>query len=217
MHAVETLLSADFLLITFGTAWVYQHKYSQRIVSNCHKLPANQFRRFRLSVKEIVSEWKLLISGLKLHNSKLKFLFTVSPVRHLKDGAHENQLSKSVLFLAIEELQQLFSDILFYFPAYEIMHDELRDYRFYSDDMMHPSSLAVNYIWDRFAKFYFSKETCQINKEWSLIRNALEHRPLYPKSESYLNFLQKTSDKLEMFSKRYPYISCDKERKILTQ
>lgn len=213
--AVSVLLSADLLLITFGTAWVYQQKGNNRVVANCHKLPAHHFSRFRLSVEEIVCDWKVLIPRLQSYNRKIKLLFTVSPVRHLKGGAHENQLSKSVLFLAIEELQRLFPKVVYYFPAYELMQDELRDYRFYDDDMLHPSALAVNYIWDRFTQAYFAEETCRINKEWTSIRQAIEHRPLHPQSDAYHLFRQQTANKLKMFIKRYPYISCDKEQETL--
>jgi hypothetical protein len=209
--AVALLPLTDLLMVTFGTAWTYRRKDDNQIVANCHKLPANQFERTRLSIGEIIQEWVVLIQRLFQLNPQMKVLFTVSPVRHLKDGAHENQLSKAILMLAIEQLQALFPGKLYYFPAYELMLDELRDYRFYGDDMLHPSSLAVNYIWEHFSRFCFSQETVAVNREWSVIRQALEHRPLHPGSDVFSRFHQQTREKLESFARRYPSISCEEE------
>ena len=213
--AVALLPLTDLLMVTFGTAWTYRRKDDDRIVANCHKLPANQFERSRLTLEEIVREWELLIKRLLKLNPRMKLLFTVSPVRHMKDGAHENQLSKAILLLAIEQLQTQFPGQIFYFPAYELMIDELRDYRFYGDDMLHPSSLAVNYIWEEFSRFCFSHDTDEVNREWSVIRQALEHRPLHPDSEAFSRFRQQTREKLEAFARRHPSISCEEERKNL--
>ena len=164
MKAADTLLETDFLLVTFGTAYVYWQIDSGEIAANCHKFPDSEFHRARLTVGNIVEEWSDLIEQLIETRPNLKLLFTVSPVRHWKDGAHENQLSKSILHLAIDELQMRYSGHVLYFPAYELMMDELRDYRFYGEDMLHPSSVAVDYIWERFAKVYFSDAT-RINSE----------------------------------------------------
>jgi len=213
--AVALLPLTDLLMVTFGTAWAYRRKDDNHIVANCHKLPANLFERTRLSIGEITREWEMLIKHLLQLNPQMKILFTVSPVRHMKDGAHENQLSKATLMLAIEQLQTLFPRQLYYFPAYELMLDELRDYRFYGDDMLHPSSLAVNYIWGEFSRCCFSPETVAVNREWSVIRQALEHRPLHPDSEAFYRFRQQTEDKLEAFARCHPSISCDEERKKL--
>lgn len=139
----------------------------------------------------------------------IKLLFTVSPVRHWKEGAHENQISKSILHLAIDNLVQLFPENVRYFPAYEVMIDELRDYRFYDEDMIHPSSFAIDYIWQLFSNTFFSSETIRINKEWEQIRRAMEHRPLYPGTKEHEVFVKDTLRKLEAFSRRYPEISCD--------
>lgn len=213
--AVALLPQTDLLMVTFGTAWVYRRKDDGKVVANCHKLPANLFDRTRLSLEEITREWELLLQRLLHLNPRMKLLFTVSPVRHMKDGAHENQLSKATLLLAIERLQALFPGQLFYFPAYELLIDELRDYRFYGDDMLHPSSLAVNYIWERFSRCCFSHETDEVNREWSAIRQALYHRPLHPGSEAFNRFRQQTSEKLDAFARRHPSICCDEERKKL--
>jgi len=207
--AVLQIKQTDLLLITFGSAYLYQWKENGEIAANCHKLPARLFHRFRLSVEEITEEWKKLVSMLMAIRPDVKVLFTVSPVRHWKEGAHENQISKSILHLAIDNLERLFPGNVRYFPAYEILIDELRDYRFYDEDMMHPSSFAIDYIWQLFGKTFFSVETNKINKEWEQIRKAIEHRPLYPGTEAYNAFVKDIRSKLEAFKRRYPEISCD--------
>ncbi|MDD2326783.1 MAG: GSCFA domain-containing protein [bacterium] len=215
-QAVALLPHATLLVITFGTAWVYRWKENDQVVANCHKLPPQQFHRVRLTPGEITREWEGLLSRLLLLNPEMQLLFTVSPVRHWGDGAHENQLSKSILHLAIDALQRLFPQQVAYFPAYELLMDELRDYRFYGEDMLHPSSLAVDYIWDRFSLAFFSRETQKVNREWSLLRQALEHRPLHPGSEAFQQFRRQTAERLEAFARRYPGITLDEERIQLT-
>lgn len=148
--SADTILKAQRMILTFGTAWVYKLKSSGKVVSNCHRLPEKMFDRQLLTVGEIVAEWKSLLLSLWKQNPELKILFTVSPIRHWKDGAHGNQLSKATLLLAIDALQKEFPEHTAYFPAYEIMMDELREYRFYADDMLHPSTTAIEYIWERF-------------------------------------------------------------------
>ena len=135
---------------------------------------------------------------MKQYNPDLKILFTVSPIRHWKDGAHENQLSKSTLLLAIDELIIQYAHC-YYFPSYEIMMDELRDYRFYADDMLHPSGLAIEYIWEKFSHAFFEKKTLELINEWMKIRQALEHKPFNPDSEQYKSFLVQTQLKLKEF------------------
>ena len=215
--AAIQLASANFLLITFGTSYVYRWKETGRIVGNCHKIPANKFIRERLSVDEITWEWSKLVKRLLASNPKLQILFTVSPIRHFKDGAHNNQLSKSILHLSIDKLMQQFPVNIFYFPAYEIMMDELRDYRFYADDMLHPSPLAQNYIWKRFGAAYFSEKTRTIITEWQRIHQSLLHRPNNVHSEAYKQFIYRTIDELNLFQDRYPYISCQHEEMHLTR
>jgi len=196
--AKDYLKTASILVITFGTAFAYSSKSTDMIVSNCHKLPKKEFNRRRLNISEIVENWKVLISQLKQYNPKLKIIFTVSPIRHWKDGAHENQLSKSTLLLAIDELVKQYPHCC-YFPAYEIMMDELRDYRFYADDMLHPSDLAVEYIWEKFSYTFFEKKTFILLDEWFKIKQALEHKPFNPDSEEYKKFLSQTGEKLNEF------------------
>lgn len=204
-NAKEFLKKTNFLVITFGTAWVYEERKSGRVVSNCHKLPSDEFIRRRLAVDEIVSNYSELITKLQTLFPNLQFIFSVSPIRHWKDGAHENNLSKSTLLLAIDNLQKIFSQV-HYFPAYEIQLDELRDYRFYSADMLHPSEVAVEYIWERFSETYLSKETMIIKKKMEQLKADLQHRPMFPESEEFKVFIRNTEKRKEKLLKEYPFL-----------
>lgn len=211
-HAAFSQL--DYLLLTFGTAWVYESKESGRVVSNCHKQPEAKFTRRKLSVDEIVFDYRNLLSDVLLRNPKLKVLFTVSPIRHVRDGLHANNLSKATLLLAVEQLQTLFPEHAFYFPAYELLLDELRDYRFYADDMAHPSKLAVDYVWERFVHSCISADALRIMEESENIRKMLLHRPFYPDSEEYKRFLGQIVLKIDQLNGKYPYLDFQKEREI---
>lgn len=208
--AITGIFEADFLFITFGTSYVYELKENSKIVGNCHKLPSSSFSRYRLSIDTIVRDWTILIERLKENNPTLKIIITVSPIRHLKDGAHENQLSKSILLLAVDRLCGRFDNV-FYFPSYEIVLDELRDYRFYGEDMIHPNNLAIKYIWNKFSETFFSKETHLIIKEWNKISAAINHRPINQNTQDYKHFLNQTILKLDTFKTKYPYICCSAE------
>lgn len=186
----------DVLVITWGTAWVYRYRQSGQLVSNCHKFPSASFDRFRLSVEDIVNLYSDLLPCLKESNPRLKVLFTVSPIRHWKDGAHGNQLSKAVLLLAIDELMQRF-DFVSYFPSYEIVMDELRDYRFYAEDMLHISPQGVDYIWEKFKGQYFTTETLDFMKRIDKLNKILLHRPSDPDSETTLQLRQQASEELK--------------------
>jgi lysophospholipase L1-like esterase len=201
--AVENLQKSRFLLITFGTAWVYEHE--GEVVSNCHKLPSATFQRRRLSVDEIVSNYQQLIQTLKARFPELQIVFTVSPIRHWKDGAHENNLSKSILHLAVEELQQLFTNVS-YFPAYEIQLDELRDYRFYSSDMFHPSEVAVDYIWKRFGEVYFSANTQKLLVRLEKLAMQMNHRSIHPKSDEHQHFLKQLEQQKLDLIREFPFL-----------
>lgn len=172
------LAQADTVFITFGTAYVYYR--NNQVVANCHKLPEREFTRERLTVEQILSAWRPLIRTMPDKH----WVFTVSPIRHQRDGMHQNQLSKAVLLMAIDRLQQEFPEQVTYFPAYEIVLDELRDYRFYADDLVHPSPAAVEYIWQRLCDTFVSPKTMaqlQLNyKQW--LRS--QHRPLHSPSQS---------------------------------
>ena len=141
-------------------------------------------------------------------------MLTVSPIRHIRDGLHENQLSKSVLHLAIDILQQSFPDRVFYFPAYELLTDELRDYRYYADDLVHPSRMAVEYVWQRFVETCIDKEAVNAIESVKEIKKMLDHRPLHPESPEYARFLHQIVLKIETLSKKYPYFEFEKEKEI---
>lgn len=204
-EAHQQLLKLDYMLITFGTAWVYAVKSAGAVVANCHKLPADIFERRRLEVHEIVSNYTKLITRIKAINPDIQFIFTVSPVRHLKDGVHENNVSKGILHLAIDSLVEEF-DYLSYFPAYEIQIDELRDYRFYAEDMVHPSNQAVDYIWKRFTDYAMSDETKEINKEIEAFRRLENHRPIHQDTSEYKQFLQNLEKKKKELLEKYTFL-----------
>ncbi len=206
LDKAEAFLSQPrFLIITFGTAWVFQNRETDSVVSNCHKLPATQFVRYRLSVEEIKLSYIELIEKISARYPEMKIIFTVSPIRHWKDGAHENNVSKSVLLLAIDELQKRFDQVS-YFPAYEILMDELRDYRYYADDMLHPSALAASYIWERFSQVYFSDSTLKLNKELGRLVSDMSHRPIHPDSAAYRAFLEDIEVRKKMLKDNYPFL-----------
>lgn len=209
--AIRQFSSLNYLLLTFGTAYIYEHNQTGKVVANCHKLPDKEFTRRLLTVNEIVQIYSDLISVLLENNTKLRFLFSVSPIRHIKDGMHQNQLSKSTLLLAIDALKKEYPASVFYFPSYEIVVDELRDYRFYADDMLHPSSVAVNYLWQSFVKCYLTAQTQQIMKEWSEINKALQHKPFRPDSEQHKSFLTQIVLKIEQLKRKYPFLDVEKE------
>ena len=210
-NASANLFKANLLLVTFGTSFVYKSKSTNCIVGNCHKLPANQFEHYRLSVTDIVSEWSSLIEELREVNKDLKILFTVSPIRHWKDGAHGNQLSKAILLLAIDELINKYPEIAFYFPSYELLLDELRDYRFYAEDMLHPSDVAIEYIWESFSNTYFEQNTLNIVNQWQTIKRAINHRPFNIQSDDHQHFLRQTLLKINSLRNKFPYFECEKE------
>lgn len=204
------LCHTDWLLMTWGTARTYRWKEDGRIVGNCHKLPEKLFERNLLEVEDIVERYSKLLPHLKALNPNLQVILTVSPIRHAKDGMHGNQLNKAVLLIAIDKLCRLFP-FCHYFPSYEIMMDELRDYRFYADDMLHPSSLAVSYIWECFCQTYFRTHTLQIMKEWETIQKGLTHRPFNEDSEAYRTFLSQILLKIERLKEKLPYLDVQNE------
>lgn len=210
-NANKLILKLDYLLITFGSAWVYRTKKDNVIVSNCHKLPASEFIRYRLTVEEITEQYHALVTQLINTKPDIKIIFTVSPIRHIKDGMHENQVSKATLLLAIEEIKKQFPDNILYFPSYEIVLDELRDYRFYADDMLHPSTIAINYIWERFAETFFNKQTKDSIKEYENIRRDINHKPFNPESIEHKRFLEQIVLKIKRFKGKYPNFEVEKD------
>lgn len=214
----EFLKRADFLVITFGTAWVYELRKTGQIVSNCHKIPAAEFKRFRLGVFEITNVYRELLEQIWMFNPGLKVIFTVSPIRHWKDGAVENQLSKATLLLAIDNLIKGFGgEGCSYFPSYEIMMDELRDYRFYADDMLHISQVAVDYIFERFGKVAITSASRDISKSMLKINKAISHRPVNPNTTEFKKFLEQTLVLVNRMSEQVPGINLNAERNYFEQ
>lgn len=190
--------NSQVLIITLGTAWCYTWNPTGQVVGNCHRLPAVQFTRRRLSLTEVVDT----LQTLCLQAPDKHIILTVSPIRHWKDGAHQNNLSKALLLLACEQMEQRFNNVT-YFPSYEIMMDELRDYRFYAEDMMHPSPMAVQYIWERFAETYFNATTQQACAERLKITHMQQHRPSDTQSEAYQQLQEKIAQQLETWKEKY--------------
>lgn len=212
----EFIKKTDFIFITFGTSWVYELKEKKQIVSNCHKLPAKSFERFSLSVDEVVSIWTKTITELLTLNPNVQIILTVSPIRHLKDGAVENQQSKATLLLAVAELIKTFANV-HYFPAYELMMDDLRDYRFYNDDMLHPSPFAVNYIWQNFKKTWIDKQATVFIGEVEKVYKSLNHKPFRKNTMTYQQFLDHQLFYLNNLQKKYPKVDFTKEIEQIKQ
>lgn len=192
----EALRTADVLLLTFGSAWVYQLQEPPVYVANCHKQPSGLFVRDLISVKDICRDFGKTYKLLKELRPDLRIVLTVSPVRHGKDGMPDNAVSKSILRAACHYLTTDYSDVS-YFPAYELLLDDLRDYRFYADDLLHPSRQAEQYIFEKFAGAYFDSALHHWLAEWARIRKSLDHRPFNPASEAHLSFLRKLLQSLE--------------------
>lgn len=214
--ATGELRTLDLLVITWGTAWVYRYTRENIVVSNCHKIPSQEFERSRLSVEDIVKEYLVLIGRLREINPGLRILFTVSPIRHWKDGAHGNQLSKATLLLAIDRLREELQHV-YYFPAYEIVLDELRDYRFYADDMLHMSGFTVDYIWERFLYSFISPEVLGLMNQIGRVNKGVAHRPFDPQSEEYQRLVKKMLAEIAMISRSYPMIDFSEEKRKLNE
>ena len=205
INAYQRLKSATHIIITLGTSWVYRLKQLDMIVANCHKVPQKEFDKSLLSVDDNLKSLQTSVALLKSVNPKVKIIFTVSPVRHIKDGSVENTVSKSNLLIAVYNITKSHED-LDYFPSYEIMMDELRDYRFYKEDMIHPTSLAVDYIWQKFKDSWISEGSGQMMKNIEDIQKGMAHKPFNPDSEAHKSFLQKLEVKKQDISANYPHI-----------
>lgn len=201
----KKLKKATHIIITLGTSWVYRSIETDAVVANCHKIPQKKFSKELLSIVEINKSLKTIISLLKSINKDINVLFTVSPIRHLKDGFIENTQSKSHLIAAIHNIVDCKN--VSYFPSYEIMMDELRDYRFYSEDMIHPNKIAINYIWEKFSETWFEENTGSIMKEIELIQKGMAHKPFDKNSEKHQNFLQNLESKKEKIRTQFPFIN----------
>ena len=207
--AKEILKKAGILILSWGTSWVYQYNETGQVVCNCHKIPAREFTRTRLGPGDIVAAYESLIPMLLEFNSKLKILYTVSPVRHWKDGAHGNQLSKSALLLAGDALQKKFPDQFFYFPSYEIVMDELRDYRFYAEDMLHTNELATSYIWEKFKEVLVSDKSGQVITDLEPLLKLAGHRPLNQDDEARKMREQQLQEIAGQLKKKYPELNLE--------
>lgn len=212
-ESIYSLTHAEFLFLTFGTAYVYYYKPMGQIVSNCHKIPGHNFEKKMLTVSEIVDNYRTVITSIKTINPSIQVIFTVSPVRHLSDGAVANSRSKARLLLAIEQLCN--EGYGYYFPAYEILIDDLRDYRFYTNDFVHPSELAINYIFDIFANTFFSVDTIEYNHAIEEILKAVQHRIEYPQHSSVQAFKNQILQKIERLTLQFPDLNFDNEIQYL--
>lgn len=195
---LKFLSECNYLFITFGTAFYYRHKALNSIVSNCHKQPAATFDKLMATAQEITSAYQQLITHVIKLNSDLKIIFTVSPVKHLKDGITENSLSKSNLLIAVNQLVSS-NTSCFYFPAYELVNDDLRDYRFYKEDLAHPNQLAINYVWEKFSETYFSDATILLNQKINQLHLALNHKKmtdLASENEKHGKYIQKLEQEI---------------------
>jgi len=197
----QFLRKTNFLIITLGTSIVHQLIENRQVVSNCHKTPATSFRKEILNVQEILLRFRLMYDALKMQNNKIKILLTVSPVRHTRETLQINSVSKSILRTACYHLEQGFEDV-HYFPSYEIMMDDLRDYRFYASDMIHPNEQAEQYIFEKFAKTYFTEELNDFLIEWNKIKMSLNHRPIQSDTPAHQKFLTDLLEKLDILSKK---------------
>ncbi len=210
-EAYDFLKNSRFLFVTLGTSRVYKWKETGLIVSNCHKIPSGQFETQMLTVDEIVTVWTEQLDKLQSLFPQLHVVFTISPVRHWKDGAHGNQVSKSVLFLAVEELLN-HKIVPKYFPAYELVMDDLRDYRFYSDDMLHPSTSAINYIWEAFTGCYLDSKTLKTWNEVVKITKACNHRFNTDSVLKIKNFAERILKQISEIKDKFPTIDLSREQ-----
>jgi len=208
------LKQSNWLIITLGSGFVYQYK-EQNIVANCHKVPTSDFNKRMLSIQEIEEAFKRLYQKLKTFNPQLKVIFTISPVRHLRDGFVENNRSKSVLIHTVSNLINE-QDIL-YFPSYELIIDDLRDYRFYAEDMVHPNYQSTQYVWEKFCTACIDGKTRAFMKELDQLNSAVRHNPLHPNSNEHLKFMEKFKQITLDLAKRFPDLNWHKELAHFTQ
>ncbi len=191
-------------VLTLGTNHVYVLNETGEIVDNCQKRPQRLFTERTLTIEECTGYLQQAVDVLKQRNPEVRIVITVSPIRYAKYGYHGSQLSKSTLLLAADRLCEANPGSVFYFPAYEIVNDELRDYRFYAEDMLHPSAQAVAYIWERFSEACFSDATKTFIREWQPVKLALQHRPIHPDSEEYKTFIRKAEEQAAALARKYP-------------
>ena len=206
LNAGAFLHETDIVIITLGSAHIYRNRADGQVVANCHKFPKDTFSEEVLSVEECCSELESAIKTIRRASSKeVQFIFTVSPIRHIRDGLHNNRISKSILLLATDRLCRENEDCC-YFPSYEIMEDELRDYRFYAEDLCHPTKTAADYIWKRFMDFSMNEETRKLIKEIDALQKSRNHRILFPESEAGKKFTNRLEEQLKEFREKHPEV-----------
>ena len=199
------LQSASHVILTFGTAWVYKHKQSKTTVANCHKQPQSEFDKSILSVDELQDTFNSIISVLKSFNPKVTVVFSISPVRHLKDGFVENNLSKAHLMTALHSVINTTENTC-YFPSYELLMDELRDYRFYKQDMVHPNQIAIDYVWDKFQTIWIHPEAIPIMQKVNNLQKGFAHKPIHPKTTAHAEFSSTLTKKAKALESRFPFM-----------
>lgn len=203
----KQISEASHIIITYGTSWVYRNKNTNKLVANCHKVPQNQFDKELLSVSTIEKSILNTVNLIEKINPNCKIIFTVSPVRHIKDGFVENQRSKANLIAALHSTFDNQHSKNSYFPSYEIMMDELRDYRFYAEDLLHPNQMAIDYIWERFVTSSIADVSYSTMNEIESIQRDLSHRPFNPSSESYQKFQTQLEDKINKIKSKFPFMN----------
>lgn len=206
---VRTSFVPRVAVFTLGTNRVYVLKETGKVVDNCQRRPPNLFCERQLAVEECAESLSESVKILRRRNPNVRIIVTVSPIRYAKYGYHGSQLSKATLLLAADRLVQIYPEIVTYFPAYELINDELRDYRFYREDMLHPTDQAVEYIWQRFAEMFFGSTTKQFLEEWRPVKEAFAHRPFNPESTEYRNFIARMQEKAEALARKYPGLELD--------
>lgn len=211
----KNLKQAKYLFITFGSAKVFEHKKTGKIVSNCHKLPDSEFNKYLLNADMITVEYFQLLNVIRNLNPKINIIFTVSPIRHLSDGHIGNRESKSVLFMAIQQIMEHFDNV-FYFPAYEIMMDDLRDYRFYASDLIHPNETAIKYIMNVFSESFLDEKTKKIKSEIEKVNRAVSHKVLNPETKAHQSFLQSSLENVLELEKKYPFLDFEFEKSVFS-
>ena len=211
----EFVRSANVIFLTLGTSFAYKRNDTDEVVANCHKIPAKNFDRYFSTVDNTVLNLEKAIRDVRKRNPAVQFVLTISPIRHWKDGAIDNQRSKAALLLAIAQLQEELEGI-YYFPVYELFMDELRDYRYYADDMLHPSSLAVELVWKRFSETFLTSDAINIFGEVKKVLTSLEHRPMHSSTKAYAKFLSNLEKKIEVLIQTYPFLDLSKEIRLLS-
>ena len=206
---VRTSFVPRVAVFTLGTNRVYVLKETGKVVDNCQRRPQNLFCERQLAVEECAESLSESVKILRRRNPNVRIIVTVSPIRYAKYGYHGSQLSKATLLLAADRLVQIYPEIVTYFPAYELINDELRDYRFYREDMLHPTDQAVEYIWQRFAEMFFGSTTKQFLEEWRPVKEAFAHRPFNPESTEYRDFIARMQEKAEALARKYPGLELD--------